>query len=228
MPALLACGAAPAAADWGGAVAATSYYLLRGVAQGGGGGAVQLDAHARLPHGWFMGAWASTIPDEPEALGNVELNLYAGRGWRVAERWGLAARFVHYIYPSSTLGRLYDHDELSATLEYEDRLAFTFSASPNATRYSTQGLATDRRALAYEVSLRHPLWGPVSLVAAAGYYDTQALFGTSYRAWNFGLVARLGAADLTLARVDSDATAHRLFADAAADGRWVLTAAWPF
>lgn len=207
----------------------TSRYLLRGVAQGSGSAALQIDTHLKLPRGWFVGAWASTIPDDPEALGGVELNLYAGRGWRIAERWGLSARVVHYLYPDSRLGRRYDYDEAALTIDLEDRLAISIAASPNATRYSTtRGLAVNRRTVAYEGSLRQPVWGAWSLIAAAGHYDTQALFGTSYRAWNLGLAARLGDFDLSLARFDSDARARRLFADAAADGRWVLTAARPF
>lgn len=217
-----------AADPWGGTVAVTSDYVLRGVSQTGHAAAAQADIGWRSPLGWFAGAWASTVDPPPGTFGTYELNLYAGHSWTVTDRWGTALRYVRYMYPNSPFGRRYDSDELSASLEFEDRLVLSVAGSPNATRYSSQGLSQRGRTLSYEASMRQTLWRPVSIVAAVGYYDTKDLFGTSYWAWNAGLSARVGPVEATLNRFGTDAAARRLFETDVAHGRSVLSAAWPF
>lgn len=232
---------APAAAEggWHGSVAATSRYVHRGLLPRGDAAALQADLHLRSedgafadmagPDNAFAGVWASSGPDRRSAYGRHEVNLYAGLGFRVHERWALSLRVVHYLYPDSRLGRRYDHDEISATATFDDRLALSVSASPNTTLFSTsRGLVERRPMRSVELSLRQGLPGPLSLVAAAGYYDTEALLGSAYRAWNLGLAARLGAVDLSLARLGTDRRARQLFRTAAVDGHWALSAAWSF
>jgi uncharacterized protein (TIGR02001 family) len=236
----LALVATPARAEvgWHGSVAATSRYVFRGLMLRGDAPALQADLHWRSEaepftdlaavENAFAGVWLSSGPARRGFYGRHEVNLYAGLGFRAMDRWALALRVVHYAYPDSRLGRRYDYDELAVTATFDDRLAVSLSASPNTTLFSSQGLVERRPTRAFEVSLRQGLPGPLSLVAAAGYYDTEALFGTAYRAWNVGLAARLGAVELSLARFGTDAHARRLFRASAADGLWALSAAWSF
>lgn len=236
MPLLPALAAAEG--GWSGSAAATSRYVFRGLMLRGDAPALQADLHLRSTDGAFVdvagldsafaGVWLSSGPERRGAYGRHEFNLYAGLGFRTNERWALSLRFVHYIYPDSRLGRRYDYDEISATASYDDWLALSLSASPNATLFSSQGLVERRPTRSFELSLRQGLTGPVSLVAAAGYYDTEALFGTAYLAWNLGLAARLGAVELNLSRFRTDSQARQLFRAVAADGRWALSAAWSF
>lgn len=221
---------APAAAGegWGGSVAATSRDVFRGLLQRGDAAAVQVDLHRRSEDGWFIGAWLSNGPDPSRSYGRRELNLYAGLGTMLGERLELLLRAVHYRYPDSRLSSRYDYDEVAASLAWEDWLVCSVVVTPNLTRYGAAGLAENKRSLAFEVALRQTLWGPLAATATAGYYDTEALFGTGYRAWSLGLVARLGPAELALTGFRTDGAARRLFNDNTADRRWAATLAWSF
>jgi uncharacterized protein (TIGR02001 family) len=217
-----------AAEPVGGAVVLTSDYVFRGVSQSDGAAAAQADVHLRSARGWFAGVWTSTADPPPGNVGNYEINLYAGRSWDLSERWAASVSYVRYFYPNSPAHGRYDADEVSVSLKFDDRLALTAAVSPNATRYSSYGWAARGRALSYEASLRQPALRPVSIIAAVGYYDTQALFRASYWAWNAGFSAQAGPVEFTLNRFGVDATGRRLFDTYAADGRWALSATWRF
>ncbi len=220
----------PAAAEpWGGAAAVTSDYVLRGVSQSGRAAAVQGDLHYRAPRGWFAGLWGSTADPPPGRIADYELNLYAGHEWALSERWSTAATLVRYLYPNASGHGRYDYTEASASVRFEDRLALTIAYSPDAWRYSrSYGWVVRRRAVSYEASLRQSAIPPLALIAAIGYYDTTALFGESYWAWNAGLAAKAGPVEISLLRFGVDAAGRRLFGADAADGRWVVSAAWRF
>lgn len=224
----VATGGAQAADEWNGTLAATSRSVFRGVMQRGDAPGLQLDLHRAFDDGAFLGVWLASGPNRAGAYGRSEVNAYAGLGWRVRERWALALRLVHYHYPDSRLGSRYNYDELAGTVSFDDRLVLNLSTSPNSTRFSSQGLAESRRSHAAELSLRQALWGPVSLLAGVGYYDTRALFGTAYRGAHLGLAARWAEAEFTMVQLHTDAVARRLFGTAAANGHWALSAAWSF
>lgn len=221
-------GTALAAEPWGGAVTLASDYVYRGVSQTDGGVAVQADLHIRSERGWFAGLWASTVNPPPGDVVDYEVNLYAGRSWEVARGWAASIAYIRYMYPNSPVPRQYDSDELSVSARFEDRLALTASYSPNAIRYSSYGWSPRARTIAYELSLRQPLVGPVALVGAYGYYDTTALFNASYAAWNIGLTANAGPLEFTVIRFGADATARSLFGYDAVDHRWAVTTTWRF
>lgn len=214
------------AADWGGVLALTSDYVFRGVSRTDRGAAAQGGLHLRSPERWFASVWASSLGGAPELLGDVELNLHAGRGFDLADDWALSAAWARYLYPDSGSGR-YDWDELSASLVHADRLVLTASLSPNAPQQYA-GQFERRRASALEASWRQPLAGPWSLVAGAGRFAASGPSAETYRAWNVGLAAQLGALEVGLARFDVDAAGRRRFGTAAADGRWVLSLAWRY
>ncbi len=220
--------AAQTAQPWGGALTLTSDYVFRGVSQTDGQVAVQADLHAQSGGGWFAGAWASTVKPAPSYDTSHELDLYAGRGWALSDRWAATIAAVGYLYPDAPPYSHYDAYELSAAFRFDDRLSLSVAVSPDARRYSVAGWSPRGQTRAYELSLRQPVAGPVAVLAAAGFYDTDALFGESYRAWDMGVAARLGPIDLALQRFGVDAEARRLFGADAADGRWVLTVGWRF
>jgi uncharacterized protein (TIGR02001 family) len=227
--ALALSGAAAHAADpWGGALALTSDYVFRGVSQTDGQPAAQADLHLRSQDGWFAGAWVSMARPPPSDAASHEVDLYAGLGLALSERWAATLRAVRYVYPDAPTYSRYDASELSASLHFDDRLALSAAVSPDARRYTVQGWSARGQTRSYEASLRQPVFGSVSILVAAGYYDTQALLGQSYRAWDGGLSTRAGPLEMTLLCFGVDAAARRLFGSDAADGRWVLSAAWQF
>lgn len=213
---------------WGGLVTATSDYVFRGVSESSGRAALQADLHASTRTGWFIGAWATTADPPPGDVATYEVNLYLGRKWTLSNDWGTSLTYVRYVYPDSNPAGRYDSDEFIASLEYEDRAALTVSYSPNSRPYARYGHVNEGRSLSYEASLRQPLAGRVALLASAGYYDTDAIFGYSYWAGDVGLAVSAGRLDVTLTHFITDATARELFGRYAADGRWVATATWRF
>jgi len=224
----------PAAAQpaLGGSLLLTNESVFRGVLQARGRPTLQADLHAGLPGGWFAGLWASAATRAPSNLSNHELNLYAGLGLTLPRGWAAALRYVHYRYADASVYGRPDADELSASLRFEDRLSLSVGLAPNAGRRADYGLVRRQATRAYELVARQPLgWtlaGPLALTASLGHYDTRALLGESYRAWDLGLAAQFGRAELSLARIDSSAAARRLFGVNAAHGRWALSAAWKF
>lgn len=226
---LLATTPAGAADSLNGSLAASSRQVYRGLMLRGDAPGVQIDLHHRFDaEDAFAGLWFATGPVRSGAYGRQELNAYVGMGWRVLERWSLSLRLMHYAYPDSRLGRRYDYDELAGSATLDDWLVLTLSTSPNTARFTRQGLSDRRRSHAAELAVRQTLWGPLSLTAAAGYYDTRAFFGTAYRAAHLGLGARHGSAELTLLHLVTDRTARSLFGPTAAHGLWALSAAWSF
>jgi uncharacterized protein (TIGR02001 family) len=219
---------ASAAPSLEGAVVVTSDYVFRGVSQTDGTAAAQADLHVRSDGGWFAGLWTSTVDPPPGDVASYEVDLYAGRSWEVADRWVASVSYIHYMYPNTPARHQYDSDEGSVSARFDDRIALTATYSPNAIRYATGGWSARARMLAYELSLRQPLGGPVALVGGIGYYDTRALFNAAYAAWNLGLSAHASPFDFTLMRFGVNATARNLFGYDAADHRWVVTASWHF
>ncbi|HSB21714.1 MAG TPA: TorF family putative porin [Burkholderiaceae bacterium] len=229
LAALALAGSKAFAADpWGGALTLTTDYIFRGVSQSNGNPAAQVDLHARSPAGWFAGAWSSTANPPPSYAGSPEVDLYAGFGRPLSDRWVATLSVVRYLYPNASPSSHYDASELSGTLRFDDWLALSAAVSPDARRYSVQGWSARGETRSCEASLRQPVFGAVSIVAALGYYDTQALLGESYRAWDGGLTTHAGPVELALLRFGVDAAARRLFGSDAADGHWVLTATWRF
>ena len=225
----LATGPALAADAWNGSMAASSRPVFRWLMQRGDAPSMQFDLHRRLyEEEAFAGIWFASRTVRTGAYGRQELNAYAGMGWRVLERWSLSLRLMHYAYPDSRLGSRYDYDEFAASATFDDWLVLTLSTSPNTARFTGQGLSDRLRSHAAEAAVRHSLGGPLSLVAAVGYYDTRAFFGTAYRAAHLGLGARHGPAELTLVRLYTDRAARSLFGPNAAHGLWALSAARSF
>jgi uncharacterized protein (TIGR02001 family) len=212
----------------GGHLDVTTDYVFRGVSQTLGGPAVQADLHYQTSSGWFAGVWGSTVNLNRGPGATMELDAYAGRAWPVGGPWNARVTAVQYIYPNDTAYLRYDYFELSASLFYEDRLAFTVSWSPDTSRYSAYGISRGEPAASYEIVGQLPISGPVSAIGSVGYYDLSQLFGTGYFYGSAGLAAgfKRFRADLSYFATGQQAT--DLFGSKVAGDRWALTLAWWF
>ena len=224
----LAAGAARADGPVSATIAAATDYVFRGVSQTYGGAVLQGSLNYQHPSGWFGGIWASNVDPYPGRGSATEINAYAGLGWILAEDWTARATYTRYAYVSDPRPASYDYGELSFTLAFQDRLAATVAYQPDSAGRTTVGYAHDRPAAAYELSARWPVAGDVALTGGAGYYDLTRLFGASYWAGSAGVSYARGPFRVDLTRFISDHTVYRLYEDATADGRWVLSAAWRF
>ena len=230
LAAALAAVAAPASADGplAATVAGSTDYVLRGVSQTYGGAALQGGVNYQHPGGWFAGAWASNVDPYPGGRKSVEVNAYAGFGWTLAADWIARTSYTRYSYVSDGRRRPYDYGELALAVAFQDRVAATVSYQPDGTGAATAGYARNRPAVSYELSARWPLAGGLALTGGVGYYDLSRLFHARYWAGSAGLGYARGRLRVDLTRFVSEDTVARLYEDATADGRWVLSAAWRF
>jgi uncharacterized protein (TIGR02001 family) len=217
-----------AAGSWGGSIGVTSDYVSRGVTRSAGQPSLLLDGHYIDNSGWFAGASAATVRQTPDSRITAELSGYVGYAQSLTENWSGRWLVAHYAYPGVTPRRAYDYDEVSASLIERDRLFLTVTASPDRGADTTRGLASNRLALAYDLSLRQPLAQGLSAKLGMGYDDLQRLVGTGYIYWNIGLGYDQGPLHLDLAYLGADTTARSLFYDHAAANRLVATLLWSF
>lgn len=87
-----------------GTVALVSDYRFRGVSQSGGDPAVQGSVTATHASGVYLGAWSSSISGGP-AMGNVELDLYAGYSREVLPGFTADLGVTYYAYPGGRVGK---------------------------------------------------------------------------------------------------------------------------
>jgi uncharacterized protein (TIGR02001 family) len=226
---LLVCVLAPAPAAfaqsaWHATLGATTDYILRGVSQTYGGGAIQAGASYQGALGWVVGAWGSNVDPYPGGVGSKELDLYAGYARELSEDFSARIAYTHYSYLHDPRRAGYDYDEVALTASYVDRLSLTLSYTPDSTAYTNLGLARKQPTFGAEVSGRWPLPKGLALTGGVGYYDLQRLFGVRYWAGSAGVAFIQPRFEIDLARYVGDSTVARLYGDASADGKVVLSA----
>ena len=171
----------------GGNLVATSDYIYRGVSQSDGHGALQADLHASSAGGLFGGVWASTRDSHLEPGTPAEMQLYLGQHFSLGSGWSATVSGRADYFVGGPAGHSDDYQEISAAFTWLDRYTLSFTAIPNAVRYSfvphlTQeypfGFYQPYRSAAFVMDaagqwlLREGLLGGAGLylTAAAGYY----------------------------------------------------------
>jgi uncharacterized protein (TIGR02001 family) len=208
---------------WTASAELTSDYILRGVSQTYTGVALQLGGNYQAANGMFIGAWASNVDPYPFGAASVELDTYAGFAWPLTEDLTTQATYTHYTYLDDPRPIHYAFDEVAVSLKYLDRAALTVSWQPNATSYSSLGLARNRSLVAYEASGRLPLPHGLALAAGVGYYDLHELFRVGYVAGSVGVVWIGRRLEVDVARYMAGRAVGRLYEEASADGSIVVS-----
>lgn len=219
--------AAQARDGWGGSVAVTTDYIYRGISQTSGNPAAQGGVQLQSPAGWTVGLWGSNVDFGSAVTPGYEIDLHAERAWSLGPDWSAQLGLIHYEYPDDRRTD-YDYDELTASLSFQQRITASVGWSPNTSRFGAGRVARDRRALSYELTLLQPVIAHWSLCAGAGYYDLDDLFGAGYWFWNAGVTFNWEALQLDLSRIDTDATAERLFGYRVTGSRWTAAFTWRF
>jgi uncharacterized protein (TIGR02001 family) len=215
--------AAHAEGSFAGTLGVTSDYVLRGVSQTYGGAALQLGASYQNSTGWFAGVWGSNVNPYPAGEPSRELDLYAGYAHALSSDFTARFAYTRYSYLRDPRPTRYDYSEFTLTMAYVDRLSMTLSYLPDSSAYSKLGYAHDQPAYSLELNGRWPLPRRFALTAGAGYYDLNHLFGVRYWAGSAGITFGDRHFEITLARYFADAAVARLYEDASADGRVVLS-----
>lgn len=213
-----------AAADVTGSVALTTDYLYRGISQTDGQPAAQAGVQFQSPTGWNAGMWGSSVDFQNGANLAYELDLQAGYTRQLSPDWSTQLSYVHYAYLNDNDSG-YDYDEVSASVTYQQRATASVSWSPNTSKHTYWGVVSDKQALTYELSVLQPLHPRWSIYAGAGYYDLRDLVDTGYWYWSTGLAFTWQGVQVDLLRIDTDATAKRLFESGS---RWTAALTWRF
>jgi uncharacterized protein (TIGR02001 family) len=207
--ALLHVQSAHAQQQWSGSIGAATDYIYRGVTQSQGQPAIQGGIQISGSD-WSAGLWGSGVNLNREGgAGGYELNLHATRAWSWGPDWVATLGVTHYEYLDDAGALDYDHDEISASLSFQQRLTASIAWSPNTTRY--QHTVVQGRATAYELTFQQPLSPRWSFFAGAGHYDLRDLIDEGYSYWSAGLSFNWSAVQIDAAHIGADRSAERLF-----------------
>jgi len=120
----------------GGSLATTSDYIYRGVSQSDGHGALQADLHASSSFGLYGGVWASTRDSNLEPGADGEMQIYLGQRFSLGGAWSATVSGRADYFVGGAARHSDDYQEISAALTWLDRYTLSFTAIPNAVRYT--------------------------------------------------------------------------------------------
>lgn len=213
--------AAPAA-GLGATLGASTDNVFRGISESAGDPSVQAGVHYAGTGGAFAGLRAATIKPRVTygTRDTVELDAFAGYGTAWGDDWNARAMLVRYDYPWSDPRRR-GYGELALGATWRGRVTLSVAASPD------KPAAADRRdrAYDYELAVRWPVSGALSLDAGAGYHDLRRTYGIAYAYWSAGAAWTWRQATLALAWIGADGQAREGYGDAA-DDRVVASVLW--
>ncbi|MEO8020042.1 MAG: TorF family putative porin [Pseudomonadota bacterium] len=233
--AFTACGfsnASPAHADSvrvvTGSIGGTSDFVFRGLSLTRGKPAVQASLDIEFPKEFYVGAFIASADPRPGPSPDMEIDLWAGRYWRISEDFSADLRLSQYTYPDDPRRVSYNRTELTGTVGFRNQLFVAAIYSPNTNAVGSSAGYAEGNAWAIEVSARHPLNEHFSVSAGLGHYGLNEIYHDSYNYWNATLIASLKQFEFQLAYLGVDANAEDHFdADSVGD-RVALTALWRF
>jgi uncharacterized protein (TIGR02001 family) len=166
-PAPFAC-----ALSFGGDVAITSDYIYRGYSQTNNKGATQVDVHASVQTGTFVGVWASTLDEKYRPWASFDVEEYIGQRIDLSSAWNTSITATNYQYLGGNQHYSSDYQQISWSVSYLDRWTFSLSAIPNMLRYGLYGEYRLGRYPAYdaETSAQWLIGRGFFVTGGAGYY----------------------------------------------------------
>jgi len=181
----------------GGEVNLLSDFRFRGISRSDEEPAVQAALTASLPEGFYLGGRATSLNDA-SALGDVQLDLYAGYGADLGGGTSLDAGIMYFAFPDGRGATDYVEPYASVT-----HLIGPLQATLGA-KYAPEQDALGGEDLLYlfgEAEAAIPTT-PVTLTAQAGRQDAGAL--GDYWTWSLGARAVFGPVTAGLRYVDTD------------------------
>jgi uncharacterized protein (TIGR02001 family) len=216
-------GSISQAAEFTGYGVLTTDYVFRGVSYSDSHAAAQLGGDVAFDSGFYFGAWASTV-DLTSGIGNqrdLQVDYYVGYGFDLSNRWSLGANVVSYNFPGAEGQFDYDYFEYSLSTNYDDRVWFEYSYSPDIfhTGYSTRN---------YELFSEWQTGAELTIGAGVGYYDVSNLSGSSYSYWQLGVTRSFRIVDVDLRYHDTSDSARIISTLEQAEARVVLSVRFQF
>jgi uncharacterized protein (TIGR02001 family) len=211
-----------------GSLGGTSDFVFRGLSLTRGKPAAQGSLDIEFPQEFYVGAFAATADPNPGPSPNLEVDIWAGRYWRVSENFSADLRLSQYNYPGDPRRITYNRTEITSTLGYRNQLFAAASYSPNTRAVGSSAGYQQGNAWAFEVSGRKALDERFSISGGAGHYVLEEVYGDSYYYWNATLSAALAPFELQLAYLGVDHTAEKHFNRKSIGDRVALTVLWRF
>ena len=232
--AFTACGACapPAHADsvqvFSGSIGGTSDFVFRGLSLTRGKPAAQASVDVEFPKEFYVGGFVSTADPKPAPSPDLEMDLWAGRYWRLSENFSGDLRLSQYTYPNDPRRVSYNRTELTATLGFHNRFFAAAIYSPNTKAIGSSPGYAEGNAWAVELSGRQPINEHLSISAGFGHYGLEEIYHDSYNYWNVTLIAAFKPFEFQFAYlgVDSDVDEH--FDPDLVGDRFAVTALWRF
>jgi uncharacterized protein (TIGR02001 family) len=226
---LAGCGAARAEGIpvISGSFGITSDFVYRGLSLTRGKPTLQASLDVEFPNAVYVGGFAAGADPNPGPSPAVELDVWAGKYWRVARELSVDLRLTQYTYPDDPRRINYNRVELAGTLGFRDRAFVTAIYSPNTRAIGSSPGYEEGDVWAVEVSARHALSPRYSLSAGVGHYALQDVYHDSFRYWNATLSAVFSPFEVQLAYLGADGTEAHFARDSAGD-RVAVTALWRF
>jgi len=226
------------AVSFGGDLALTSDYIYRGYSESNNKAALQLDLHASLQTGTFIGIWMSTLDKHSRPWASLDVEEYIGQRFDLSSAWNTSITATNYQYLGGHQGYSSDYQQITASLSYLDRWTFSLSAIPNMLRYAHYGEYRLGRYPAYdaETSGQWLIGKGFFVTGGIGYYlfmgtDSMPTRHPSigYAYGNLGLAYEWRTLRLDVGYfLTEKARAQRLFPYPSANNRFAGTLSWRF
>jgi uncharacterized protein (TIGR02001 family) len=216
-------------AQWraSGNIGLVSDYVYRGYSRSAGEPALQANVQASNSR-LTLGVWASQVQLLPRQS-STELDTFAH--WRrpLSDSVDAGLTATYYSFPDDPRSVSYDYSELSASLDWRQRLRFELAWSPDITLFRPlYGPQTAHSSWSAELTVLQPLhWGLVAF-AGIGHFDAPQLSDAAYTYGSVGLGRDFGRWHAGLSYFHSSEGAYRTYTLGTPGGPLVATLAWHF
>jgi uncharacterized protein (TIGR02001 family) len=221
-------GHAASARVFTGSIGGTSDFVFRGLSLTRGEPAAQVSLDVEFPREFYVGGFAATADPRADLGPDMEIDIWAGRYWRLSKNFSGDLRLSHYTYPDDPRRVSYNRTELTATLGFRDALYLAAIYSPNTNAVGSSAGYEEGNVWALEASAHHPFNERFSVAAGIGHYGLDEIYHDSFNYWNATLIATLKPFELQLAYLGVDSNAARHFEPDTVGDRVALTVLWRF
>jgi uncharacterized protein (TIGR02001 family) len=211
-----------------GSLGGTSDFVFRGLSLTRGKPAAQMSLDIEFPREFYVGVFAATCDPNPGPSPPVEMDIWAGRYWRLSESFSADVRLSQYTYPDDPRRVSYNRTEITGTVGFRNQLFAAAIYSPNTKAVASSPGYDEGNAWAVELSGRFPIGERFALSAGVGHYGLEDIYADSYNYWNLTLSATLAPFEVQLAYLGVDDRADDHFSDEAVGDRVAVTALWRF
>jgi uncharacterized protein (TIGR02001 family) len=211
-----------------GSIGVTSDFVYRGLSLTRGKPTAQASLDVEFANQFYLGGFIAGADPNPGPSPAVELDVWAGRYWRLANELSFDLRLSQYTYPDDPRRVNYNRSEITGTVGYRNKLYFAAIYSPNTEALGSSPGYDDEGIWAVEMSARHPLSNRFSVSAGLGHYALQGVYHDSYNYWNATLTAAFAPFEVQLAYLGIDDGVEEHFTSDSIGDRVAVTALWRF